>query len=83
MAGTELAIGVMGAIIGALLTALVAALVAIRSGSGNSRALNAANPHERATPAADMSIEFFRLMFRDELSRMADKIITALGGKGA
>lgn len=79
MAGTELAIGVMGAIIGALLTALVAALVAIRSGNG--RALNAPNPHERATSASDMSIEFFRLMFRDELSRMADKIIKALGGK--
>ena len=79
MAGPELAIGVMGGIIGALLTALVAALVALRSGAG--RALNEANPHERATPAFDMSIEFWRLMFRDELGRMADKIIKALGGK--
>ena len=73
----ELAIGVMGGIIGALLAALVAAIVAVRT-NGRQRVINEANPHERATPAADMSIEFFRLVMREELGKLGDRLEKAI-----
>ena len=77
MQGAELAIGVMGGIIGALITALVAVMLAYWRASG-AEPVNEANPHEGATFASDMSIEFLRLVLREELGKMTETIITAI-----